>query len=124
MPRLSPEWEEALECIAERADEALVSFHVYDRSGDGAPTLVAYEALPMHALRPGYRVIRLRAPSGSRLQFGALLVHLRLDTRMGFLWTSVAQRGARRRTSLGPSRLSSASVTVLTSERLTLSGNI
>ena len=120
---LSPEWEEPLECIAERADDALVSFHVYDRSGGGAPTLLAYEALPMHALRPGYRAIRLRAPSGSRLQFGALLVHMQLETRAGSFRTSVAQRGARRR-SLGPSRLSSAKISVPTIEQLSLTGNI
>ena len=121
---LSPEWEEeALECIAEHANDALVSFHVYDRSGGGAPTLLAYEALPMHALRPGYRAIRLRAPTGSRLQFGALLVHVQLETRAGSFWTSVSQRGARRR-SLGPSRLSSANISVPAIERLSLTGNI
>lgn len=40
---LSPEWDEAVDCVAERPEDALVSLHVYDRAGGGAPTLVAYE---------------------------------------------------------------------------------
>ena len=43
----------------------------------GSDSLLAYEALPMSALRSGYRVIRLRSPTGSHLQFGSLLVCLR-----------------------------------------------
>ena len=35
----------------------------------------------MHALRDGYRVVRLRAPTGSWLQHGTLLVHLRTESR-------------------------------------------
>ena len=60
----------------------------------------------MHALRPGYRAIRLRAPTGSRLQFGVLLVHIGLETRNGSFRgrTSVAQRGARRFSLAGPFR--------------------
>jgi len=41
--------------------------------------------LPMHALRTGYRVVRLRSPTGSQLQFGTLLVCLRSEEREGFL---------------------------------------
>ena len=37
----------------------------------------------MHALRSGYRAVRLRSPTGSRLQFGTLLLHLRFETRQG-----------------------------------------
>ena len=61
------------------AEEAIVSIHVYDkarRSLQGEHALLAYEAVPMHALRPGYRVVRLRAPTGSRLRNGCLLVRV------------------------------------------------
>ena len=38
----SPEWDEAVECVAERAEDALISLHVHDRAGGGTPVLVAY----------------------------------------------------------------------------------
>ena len=54
----------------------------------------------MHALRSGYRAVRLRSPTGSRLQFGTLLLHLRFETRQGG-FSGGALNKARRRSSLG-----------------------
>ena len=64
----------------------------------------------MHALRPGYRAICLRAPSGSRLQFGAL-VHMQLETRRRAAWGHRASS-------------CSAKISVPTIEQLSLTGNI
>ena len=46
----------------------------------------------MHALRGGFRAVRLRAPTGSRLMFGVLLVHLSLEARHGG-YTRVCNNG-------------------------------
>ena len=45
--------------------------------------LLAYEALPVQALRMGYRVVRLRSPTGSRLRHGSLLIRLRQERSRG-----------------------------------------
>ena len=76
---LHPRWAEHIELIADCAEQAMVSIHLYDRGRrnlQGDHALLAYEVLPMHALRSGYRVVRLRAPTGSRLRLGCLLVRL------------------------------------------------
>lgn len=96
---LHPRWAEVVECVAERQDDAILSLHVYDRKrGKGGvhavSELIAYEALPLHAIRPGYRVVRLRAPTGSHLQFGSLLVRCHFETRRGGLQPPTMKGGS------------------------------
>lgn len=88
-------WDERITCVAEQADGALVSFHV--RGAD--KELLAYEALPMHTLREGYRAVRLRSLTGSRLMQGTLLVHLREVSLTVDAVTLQAQPKSRRRAS-------------------------
>jgi len=77
---LHPFWDEEVECVAEEGSDAFLSFHVYARKGGsasgGSGELLAYEIIPFTALRSGYRLVQLRAPTGSRLQFGSLFVRL------------------------------------------------
>ena len=54
---LHPRWDNRIKCVAEHAEDALVSFHVYTRLA-GRDELIAYEILPMHAMRTGWRVVR------------------------------------------------------------------
>ena len=95
---LHPRWAEVVECVAEKKDDAILSLHVYDRKrGKGGvhatSELIAYEALPLHVIRSGYRVVRLRAPTGSRLQFGSLLVRCHFEMRCGGLQPPPATKG-------------------------------
>ena len=59
-----------------------MSFSVYDKTRTGSE-LLAYQCVAMSALRSGWRVLRLRSPTGSRLVLGSLLVHLQLEERKG-----------------------------------------
>ena len=81
---LHPRWDEHVALAAEHADDALISLHLYSRAS-GSDVLLAYEVLPMHALREGLRVVRLRSQTGSMLQFGAMLVRLRCEKRTGVI---------------------------------------
>ena len=74
----TPCWDEYIDCVVEQPDDAILALHVYDRA-----SLIAYQAIPMSALRPGWRVLKLRSPTGSRLVLGSLLVHLTKETRKG-----------------------------------------
>ena len=71
-------------------------------------------------------VLRLRAPTGSRLQFGCLLVHLRMETRSGGLGAMAAPRAARRRGGLEPTSLGArdSAVSVPAERRNSVSGFI
>jgi len=77
-----PTWDEHIDCVVEQPDDAIVAFHVYDRTKSES-SLIGYQAIPMSALRVGWRVIKLRSRTGSRLVFGSLLVHLTRETRKG-----------------------------------------
>ena len=81
-----------------------MSFHV--RAADREGALLAYEALPMHAVREGYRAIRLRSPTGSRLQHGTLFVHLSTHSRV--VDAAVCAPRKAKRSSLGRSSLASS----------------
>ena len=37
----------------------------------------------MSAMRPGWRAIRLRSPTGSRLVLGSVFVHIQFEQRKG-----------------------------------------
>ena len=106
---LHPALDETVECVAEQPEDAFVSFHVYDGAsstqagagevlgavGDvlgghhgGALSrehheLLAYEVVPMHVMRTGFRVVRLRAPSGQRLELSTLTIHSQFSIRTG-----------------------------------------
>ena len=64
-----------VEDLAEDEEDAIVSFHIYDRD-----KLLAWEAIPWIALRPGYRTVKLRASpqhlGGNQLLLGSLFVHV------------------------------------------------
>ena len=77
-----PKWEEHVDCVVEQPEDAILCLHVYDRNKSES-ALIAYQAIPMSALRTGWRVIKLRSPTGSRLVLGSLLVHLTRETRKG-----------------------------------------
>jgi len=83
---LQPIWDERVDCAVERPDAALLSLQVFDGREGGKRELLCYEMLgmlPMAAIRSGYRAVRLRSPGGARLQFGALLVHIEVEARVG-----------------------------------------
>ena len=80
---LQPIWDERVDCAVERPDAALLSLQIFDGREGGKRELLCYEMLPMAAIRTGYRAVRLRSPGGARLQFGALLVHIEVEARVG-----------------------------------------
>ena len=55
---------------------------MYDRTVSHS-TLISYSCIPMSSLRTGWRVVRLRSPTGSRLALGSLLIHIRKEVRKG-----------------------------------------
>lgn len=55
----------------------------------------------MHTLRGGYRVVRLRAPTGSRLRGGALLLRIELDRLCGGDAAAVPQNRRRSLQAIG-----------------------
>ena len=63
-------------------DEAILALHVYDRTVSTS-TLISYACIPMTSLRTGWRVVKLRSPTGSRLSLGSLLIHIRKEVRKG-----------------------------------------
>ena len=63
-------------------DDAILALHVYDRTVSHS-TLISYSCIPMSSLRTGWRVVRLRSPTGSRLALGSLLIHIRKEVRKG-----------------------------------------
>jgi len=81
---LRPKFDVEVECVADEAEDAIISFHIYEKTRTGSD-LVCYEMLPMHAMRDGYRVVRMRSATGSRLQFGSLFMHLQKEDRVGGL---------------------------------------
>ena len=92
---LAPEWGSTIDCRVEKLDDAMLSFHVYDKAHGSE--LIAYEAIPMQALRAGFRAVRLRSPTGSKLSSGTLLVRLRTERSRGGgggVWM-LHQRGSR-----------------------------
>jgi hypothetical protein len=91
---LQPIWDERVDCVVERPDTALLSLQIYDGREGGKRELLCYEMLPMAAIRTGYRAVRLRSPGGARLQFGALLVHIEVEARVGGVGASAMGRPA------------------------------
>ena len=92
---LAPEWGATVDCRVEKLDDAMLSFHVYDKAHGNE--LIAYEAIPMQALRVGFRAVRLRSPTGGELSSGALLIRLRTERSRGGgggVWM-LHQRGSR-----------------------------
>ena len=79
----TPRWDEECECVVEQPGDAILSIHVHDRVARSESSLIGYSAIPMDALRTGWRVIKLRSPTGSRLVLGSLLVHISRETRKG-----------------------------------------
>jgi len=73
---LHAKWAQSVECVVVSPEDAMVTFHVHDKAHN---ELLAFEALPLQALRVGYRVVHLRAPTGNRLRHGSLLVHVSKD---------------------------------------------
>lgn len=75
---LHPVWTDEVDCVAEDEEDAIVSFHIYDRD-----KLLAWEAIPWIALRPGYRTVKLRASpqhlGGNQLLLGSLFVHAHFE---------------------------------------------
>lgn len=69
---LSPSWaSEPLSCAVWAPEQSFVKLSVYNCAArniariTGGRTLLAYEQLPLAALRPGYRSLPLRSPIGS-----------------------------------------------------------
>lgn len=78
----TPRWDDEIDCVVDEPDDAILSLHLYDKGRAGSE-LIAYQCLPMSAMRQGWRVIRMRSPTGSRLVLGSVLVHLQFEQRKG-----------------------------------------
>ncbi len=73
---LGPRFDLHVRCLAERPENALVRIVVTDGG-----TEVAYECLPLSALRAGYRALALRdATTGTRIELCTLLIHVTRTT--------------------------------------------
>ena len=88
----APRWDETCELVCEQPDDAILSIHVYDREPKEG-SLIAYEAIPLQALRTGWRVVQLRSPTGSQLTLGSLLVHVAKESRKGAPAAHKGKRG-------------------------------
>ena len=75
-------WDEHIDCVVAQPEDAILTIHVYDQHKVES-SLIGYAAIPMSALRVGWRVVKLRSPTGSRLMLGSLLVHLSSEVRKG-----------------------------------------
>ena len=83
----TPVWgwhEGCVDCVVSEPSEAILTIHVFDHTVTrNESSLIGYAALPMDALRTGYRLVPLRSPTGARLVLGSLLVHIAKETRKG-----------------------------------------
>ena len=81
----APVWNETLEAVSSHPAQALLRVCVWHRRvqlDKAYDELIGVEVLPLWALRPGYRVLRLCDVHGSRIRLAKLVVHIeaRRDT--------------------------------------------
>ena len=80
---LIPHWDFPTRFVLWQPQHAFVRIAVYNvrrgrlRTRD-ARTLLCYEVVPVSCLRPGYRSVQLRSPSGSLVRNCSLLVYINL----------------------------------------------
>jgi len=79
---LNPYWGETVKWSLPRPNMAFIKLTVYNR-GVLKDDVIGTDVLPVMALRQGYRSVALRTQKGLRLQLAALLVHIRLEERIG-----------------------------------------
>ena len=78
---LNPEWQQHLEVAVAEPESAVLRFTVWDRQPGGLKEFNAkflcYAALPVAAIRSGYRSVPLRDRNGCLVAFSSLFCHFR-----------------------------------------------
>ena len=77
---LNPTFDCLVHCLAEQPMETVLRVVVEDELPGAEQRVVAYETVVLGALRPGYRVLHLRSPLGTRIDGCVLAVHIAIGT--------------------------------------------